>query len=233
MRHPHGLRAAAGNQGIELPAIGAAFEGGFYAGLISHTANSIPTHALIVAPANGGASGGGAQAEAYPLQEFYAYKVAQTFTPGADSTFDGEVNMAAILASSMRNHPAANFCFNLTLNGYSDWYLPARYELDIAFQNLKRDTRDNDTRSGINPYSVPARTVNRTATGPPLQTTALNFRLGGGEEFLGPGFQYWTSTQNPTVAAGAWYLEMFNGFNGDNATKIYGAYTRAFRKVAL
>jgi hypothetical protein len=232
MRHPHGLRAAVGNQGIELPAIGAAFEGGFYAGLISHTANSVPTHALIVAPANGGATGGGGQAEAYPLGEFLTYKVANTFTPGADNTFDGEVNMAAILASSMRNHPAANFCFGLTLNGYSDWYLPARYELDIAFENLKRDITNNNEASGINPYSVPERTVNRTLTGPPLQTTALNFRTGGGEEFLGPGFFHWTSTSDSTLEDKAFGVDM-NGGRNLGLGKDSGAYTRAFRKVVL
>jgi hypothetical protein len=59
MRHPHGLRAAAGNQGIVLPAIGAAYEGGFFAGTISHTADGVATHALIVAPAATGASGTG------------------------------------------------------------------------------------------------------------------------------------------------------------------------------
>jgi hypothetical protein len=48
MRHPHGLRAAAGNQGIVLPAIGAAYEGGFFAGAISHTADGVATHALML-----------------------------------------------------------------------------------------------------------------------------------------------------------------------------------------
>jgi hypothetical protein len=36
-----------------------------------------------------------------------------------------------LLAS--RDHPAAEFCVNLSIGGHTDWYLPARYELDIAY----------------------------------------------------------------------------------------------------
>ena len=50
-----GLRLGFGRSaevaGIILPAIGSAYEGGFFAGTISHTANGVATHALIVAPA--------------------------------------------------------------------------------------------------------------------------------------------------------------------------------------
>jgi hypothetical protein len=34
----------------DLPAIGSSFQGGFNGSLISHTANGVPTHALIVSP---------------------------------------------------------------------------------------------------------------------------------------------------------------------------------------
>ena len=38
----------------DLPAIGAAFQGGFYGGLISQAANGIASHALIIAPKSTG-----------------------------------------------------------------------------------------------------------------------------------------------------------------------------------
>ena len=112
MRHPHGLRAAAGNQGIVLPAIGDAFEGGFFAGTISHTANSIATHALIVAPAATGASGGG-----YTITTDLQWKTANTTTAGTTSSFDGAANSANMNNAS---HPAAQFCEGLSIGGYTD-----------------------------------------------------------------------------------------------------------------
>ena len=146
MRHPHGLRAAAGAGGLVLPNIGDAFEGGFFAGLISHTANSVATHALIVAPRATGASGTN-----YTLTTNYQWKTANTTTTGTTSSFDGAANTAAMVTAGIASHPAAQFCVNLSIGGYSDWYLPARYELDIAYENLKPTTDSNDTSWGINP----------------------------------------------------------------------------------
>ena len=45
---------AAADTGIVLPAIGASYEGGFFAGTISHNADGVATHALIIAPASSG-----------------------------------------------------------------------------------------------------------------------------------------------------------------------------------
>jgi hypothetical protein len=49
----------------DLPAISSSFQGGYYAGLISHTANGVETHALIISPkAVGSALNGWANGEA-------------------------------------------------------------------------------------------------------------------------------------------------------------------------
>ena len=128
-----------------LPAIGAAFGGGFFAGTISHTADGVATHALIVAPAASGYNGQGA------LQ----WKTTDTTTAGTNSTFDGYANTAAMETAGLANHPAANYCRGLTIGGFTDWYLPARDELDIAYENLKPYTYNNSTSWGINDYSVP------------------------------------------------------------------------------
>ena len=101
---------------LVLPAIGAAFEGGFFAGTISHTADGVATHALIVAPAASGYNGQGA------LQ----WKTTDTTTAGTNSTFDGYANTAAMETAGLANHPAANYCRGLTIGGFTDWYLPAR-----------------------------------------------------------------------------------------------------------
>jgi hypothetical protein len=216
MRHPHGLRAAAGNQGIVLPAIGAAFEGGFFAGTISHTDNSVPTHALIVAPAATGASGGG-----YTITTNLLWQTSASAT-GATSPFNGAANTALMTSS-----PAANFCTGLSIGGYSDWYLPARYELDIAYYNLKPTTTSNSTSWGINAYSVPERTVNYTA-GAPAQTSVAAFQSGGAEAFVADS--HWPSTE--FSATSAWFLNFYNGFQS-NFNKSSFVRVRAFRKLAL
>jgi hypothetical protein len=216
MRHPHGLRAAAGNLG-GLPNIGDAFEGGFFAGLISHTANGVPTHALIVAPRATGASGTG-----YTITTNLAWQ-STTSSTGATSPFDGAANTAL-----MTNSPAANFCTGLTINGFSDWYLPARFELDIAYYHLKPTTASNDTSSGINDYSVPKRTVNNTA-GDPARTSVTAFQSTGSEPFVTD--LHWSSTE--ISSTNAWLLFFFDGSQFNFISKTTGRRVRAFRKLAL
>jgi hypothetical protein len=217
MRHPHGLRAAAGVGG--LPEIGDAYEGGFFAGLISHTDDGVATHALIVAPAATGASGTG-----YTITTNLAWKTTTTTTAGTTSPFDGAANSA-----NMNNisHQAGQFCEGLSIGGYSDWYLPARYELDIAYENLKPTTDSNSTSWGINPYSVPERTVNRTA-GAPARTSVAAFQSGGAEAFV--AVFHWSSTEDSST--NAWGL-FFGGGIQLGSSKSFNERVRAFRKLAL
>jgi hypothetical protein len=217
MRHPHGLRAAAGAGGIVLPNIGDAFEGGFFAGLISHTANGVATHALIVAPRATGASGTG-----YTITTNRAWQSSPS-TTGATSPFDGAANTAL-----MTNSAAANFCTGLTINGFSDWYLPARFELDIAYYHLKPTTTNNSTSWGINDYSVPKRTVNNTA-GDPAQTLVTAFQSTGSEPFADN--IHWSSTE--VSSNNAWILDFGNGAQSDFFGKSSSRRVRAFRKLAL
>ena len=215
MRHSHGLRAAAAT-GIP---IGTSMEGGFFAGYISHTANGVATHLLIVAPAATGATGTG-----YTLTTDKQWKTTNTTTAGTTSTYDGAANSANMNNAS---HPAAQFCETLSIGGYTDWYLPARDELEIAYYNLKPTTSTNDTSSGINAYSVPARGSNYTA-GTPARIPVAAFQSGGAEAF--PTGQHWSSTEFSSAAA--WIQNIFQGLqSGDN--KSLNNRVRAFRKLAL
>ena len=221
MRHSHGLRAAAGG-GIVLPAIGTAFQGGFFAGTISHTANGVATHALIVAPAATGATGAG-----YILTTNKQWKTTNTATAGTTSTYDGAANSANMNNAS---HPAAEFCETLSIGGYTDWYLPAWYELEIAYYNLKPTTTSNNTAygaPGTNPYSVPARSSNYTA-GTPARTTVAAFQAGGAEAFVAD--YHWSSTQ--AFSASAWFMDFSNGFQYDLG-KGNNMCVRAFRQLIL
>lgn len=195
------------------PVIGAAYQGGFFAGYISHTANGVATHALIVAPLASGYNLG-----------LLEWKTSNTSTAGTTSTFNGSVNSANM---NDANHPAAQYCEGLTIGGYSDWYLPALYELDIAYENLKPNTDSNSTSYGINAYSVPVRASNRTA-GAPARTTVTAFQSGGAEAFVAG--RHWSSTEDSATTA--WALHFSDGIQV-NFTKGTYSYVRAFRKVAL
>jgi hypothetical protein len=209
----------------DVPAIGAAFGGGFYAGLISHTANGVATHALIVAPAATGASGFG-----YPVTTMYAWKTSNTTTAGTTSTFDGRANTDAMITAGIASHPAANFCVNLTIGGFTDWYLPAELELEIAYTNLKPTTQSNDTSTGINAYSVPARASNYTA-GNPAQSIVAAFQSPSGAERIDTGNRHNASTEsNATLHLGRFFTDGSLGTNTKNAANYR---TRAFRRVPV
>jgi hypothetical protein len=219
-------RAKRGKWGFfdPLPSIGDAYEGGFFAGFISHTADGNPTHGLIVAPRATGATGTG-----YTLATDLAWKTSNTTTTGTTSPFDGAANTAAMVTAGIASHPAANFCVGLSIGGFSDWYLPARFELDIAYENLKPDTTANNTSWGINDYSVPKRTVNRTS-GDPAQTSIAAFQSTGAEPFVAA--THWSSTE--ASASNAWGLVFNNGDQGTiGGSKVSTNRVRAFRKFAL
>jgi len=57
-----------------------------------------------------------------------------TDVPGADSLTDGYQNTLDLIADT-QDHPAANFCSNLTIGGFTDWYLPSKDELNLLYQN--------------------------------------------------------------------------------------------------
>ena len=207
--------AGAGDIGLRP---GDALGGGYFAGYISHTADGVATHALIVAPAATGATGPG-----YTLTTSKQWQSAAT-TTGATSLYDGAANTAL-----MTNSPAADFCTGLTIGGYSDWYLPARYELEIAYFNLKPTTNGNQTNYGINNYSVPKRLVNYTS-GNPAQTYVTRFKSGNSEAFSSAITNHWSSTETAPTYADTIYFIIGASYN---LVKTTSFAVRAFRKLAL
>lgn len=201
-------------------------EGGFFVGYISHTLNGVPTHALIVAPAASGYNTSGLAWRA----PYYTYP-----TPGTESLFDGAVNTAAMIAADIAdpvysNHPAAQYCANLTIDGYSDWYLPAYYELEIAYYNLKPAGITN-ALTGINRnyYAVPQRPTGYT-TRLPMQTLVEDFKEGGPEAFR--QISHWTSCTDDNRDERATYMSFTDGFTVErNKDSKYSV--RAFRKFAV
>jgi hypothetical protein len=135
-------------------------------------------------------------------------------------------NTAAMVTAGIANHPAANFCVGLSIGGFSDWYLPARYELDIAYFNLKPSTAANSTSWGSNIYSVPRRDINNT-TSYPARTALTDFNTST-EAFLTP--EHWSSTE---VSTNQGRNFLFSSGIQSGSNKPNSLLVRAFRRIAL
>ena len=199
-------------------AVGSAYQGGFYAGSISTTANSVATHYLVV----------GSESTAQ-LQN--GWKNANTATPGADSDIDGPQNTIDMVNDGNSTvYPCAHFCNNLVTGGYSDWYMPAKNELEVCYFNLKPSTATNtgNVNSGINPNSVPARTSNYTA-GNPARTSAANFQTGNSEPFVASN--YWTSTEKSATSGRS--QTFYSGYQNYYTKTSVNLRVRAIRRVAV
>ena len=205
--------SAASNSVTPLPAIGGAFGGGFFAGQISTAGNSIADYNLVVGPR--------ASAQNNSIQ----WKIVNTSTTGTSSVINGPANSTAM---NDVTHPAAQFCEGLTVGSQTDWYMPAKNELEVCYYNLKPTTDVNSTSSGINANAVPARASNYTS-GTPAQTSAAIFVTSTGTEAFFPAL-YWSSTENSSVYGWAQY---FGAGSQYGSGKSYSRYVRAIRRVAV
>ena len=221
------LLGAANDAGIVLPNIGDYWteQGGYFVGTISHTANGVATHALITADRSLGAVGAGYGGSDSACQN-------PTSLRGASSLYDGVANSIAYGTTSQ----AVNFCTGLTIAGFSDWYLPAIMELDIAYFHLKPLAQNNAINVGINDYSVPKRTSNYTS-GNPGETSVQAFRRttnpAGAQSFEAEtnGGVHWSSTE--ASATQGKRLDFTNGSIQQTAAKANGEKIRAFRRISL
>ena len=196
--------------------IGQAFGGGFYAGQIG--VSSVATHYLVVGPIASAQAGTTLQ-----------WKNVNTATAGADSVIDGPQNTADIVADGNATvYPAAHFCNDLVIGGFSDWYMPAQNELEVCYFNLKPTTTANYTSSGINPNAVPARASNYTS-GNPAQTSVAAFITSTGAEAFAAD-TYWSSTEVSASDSMGQYFP--KGGQYGNAKTSLGR-VRAIRRVAV
>ena len=157
-----------------LPAIGTQLEGGFFAGLFSLNGE---TFGLAVAPK--------AQGE---LEEA-TWDAYGNDLQAAISFNDGLANTQAMAESGS---DLGVHMLGLEINGFADWYLPSRDELELLYRNLKPTTETNYIwRHGDNPSSLPVGYPYTAHS--PAQTTVSAFVEGGAEAFE-DGW-YWASTQ--------------------------------------
>ena len=202
-------------------AIGAAFGGGFFAGQISTTANGIADYNLVIGPNASARSGG--------------IRWKTTATAGdPTSLIDGPTNSATMNSAT---YPAAQFCEAVNTGGFTDWYMPARNELEVCYYNLKPTTATNNIGFGANGNAVPFRGSNYTL-GTPAQTTAANFQQPSGAEAFdvstGVAPVYWSSSQHPYFTNNAFLVQSLNGRQYYNYAKNVTYFNvRAIRRVAV
>lgn len=198
-----------------LPVIGSAYAGGFFAGQIGVA--GVPTHNLVI----------GSKSAA---QTILAWKNANTATVGADSDIDGPQNTADMVAAGNSTvYPAAHFCNNLSTGGQTDWYMPAKNELEVCYFNLKPDTTSNNTGgSGVNANAIPARASGYTS-GTPAQTSAADFQVTTGAEAFSLSY-YWSSTEfSATYGTMQTFVEGTQvGYGKTSSYRV-----RAIRRVAV
>lgn len=152
----------------------------------------------------------------------------QTLTEGWEST------NAMFNAGAAAEYPAAHFARSLNINGFTDWYIPARDELELAWRNLKPQVIDNYDTSGNRPFSAinykkdgaytdvasVGRGVNLNSYPPgakytptdPAQTLAAAFQSGGAEQFIWNNY-FWSSSEYS--ATSAWFQYWFTSFPGN------------------
>jgi hypothetical protein len=236
-----------------VPVIGEAFGGGYYAGQIK--VGGI-IYNLIVAPVEGNTSGpatGGSLkgqfggATAAPIE----YKTSKTLdSPTAtvqDVSYGGTTS--DLFDQDGGIHPLFNWLSSATgpnggtlnlatggagggtgISGYTDWYIPAKNELEILYRNLKPDSTLNVTSSGANANAVPSATSNYTTTNP-ARTTGTLFQKPGGAQAFDTGNDYWASTESTADPGDAWVQRFNAGGQAPDGKSGGGNYARAIRRV--
>ena len=182
-----------------------------------------------------------------------ALKSENTAMPTATHTLtEGWESTNAMLADGTSlQYPAAHWARALVINGYSDWYIPARDELELAWRNLKPVTADNDVRGRYNPPinykkdgAYPDSTfmngvnLNSTPQSPaytltdPAQTSSTAFRAGGSEEFAW-NKTFLASSDASTTQAWFQYWDAEQPGRQDGAVKMISRLVRAVRRSII
>lgn len=210
--------------------IGQSYAGGYYAGKI---VDAGVTYYLVISP------------KSYSSAAGIKYQTSLSSAPAQTQTLTNGPSASASMNSA--TYPAAQHCEGLTIGGYSDWYLPARDELEVCYRNLKPTTGNNvdygsrisalgtgfgsdGNGNGYNSNSVPTGSAytGGTNTNPP-QTTVTLFQTGNSESF-NSGY-YWSSTE--FNSGRGWSQHFGNSAQSNEWKDTFTNTARAMRRVAV
>jgi hypothetical protein len=189
-------------------ALGAAFQGGFYVGQIN---DGEQTYALIMAGAAGELSG--------------RWNASAAVVDGATSHTNGLANTEAMAAAGSK---LARRVRALDIGGFTDWYIPAKDELELCYRNAKPSTTGNWNGEGENENSVPPGAAYNDTY--PAQTTVTALQEDESDALI-PAW-YWSSTQHASYSDRAWGQYFGNG-GQVNDPKSYAGRARAVRRLPI
>jgi hypothetical protein len=199
---------------------------------------------IIVAPKSTGES----SSKTYKVDNTAAPAACQTLTEGRKAT------LAMVAAGDATTYPAAHFCNNLNIGSKTDWYLPARDELELCWRNLKPTADNNyvtadrsdsainytllgsiddvDVAHGHNQNSSPHGDA-YMLTVPGQVASGKNFRTGESEAFAYASYYYWSSSE--VSATYAWRQSWNSGVPGYQylGNKYAAFYVRAVRRSII
>ena len=197
------------------PSIGQLYKGGYFFGVINDGGT---LYELIAAPRMVGET---------------TTQYATGGTIGAEdntSVTDGWTN-TNVNTSTAR--PAFRWARSLNINGYTDWYVPARDEMELMYRNLKPVVNNNSTGNrsyttqqgdtvftqGNNQNSVPIGEAYTTDNPPVCPDPMFQVAASGSEALVAATGNYnrLTSTRYLGVANTVLYQSMLSGLQGTTA----------------
>ncbi|UHG99170.1 DUF1566 domain-containing protein [Pseudomonas sp. 7-41] len=166
---------------VTTPAIGQAYGGGFVTGI---TRDPVTGQRFLNITA-------GAEHELVGKWGEYGEKI-----EGADSFTDSLANTKAMAAVGS---DLAARVLALSIEGFTDWAIPARDVQELQYRHFKPTTEENwaGARSGDSPNSEPVGL--RYSEEDPAQTVHAAFQEGGAEAFRDTW--YWSSSQRSAYYA--------------------------------
>jgi hypothetical protein len=190
-------------------AIGAQVGGGTFAGVINVAGEAF---ALIVAPKTGDLRG--------------AWHAQRARVAGAESFCDGLENTRAMAEAGSI---LAAEALALVIDGFNDWYIPSRDELELVYRHLKPTTEENYAYDdGENANSVPP--GEEYTADFPVMTGVLAFQHGA-PDALTPTW-YWSSTQYAPGPSIAWSQDFNVGLQVSHRKSAEGR-ARAVRRLPI
>lgn len=195
---------------VATPAIGQAYGGGFVTGV---TRDPLTGQRFLNITA-------GAAHELVGKWGEYGEKI-----EGADSFTDSLANTKAMAAAGSE---LAAKVLALSIEGFTDWAIPARDVQELQYRNFKPTTEENwaGARSGDNPNSEPVGLLYSEED--PAQTVHAAFLEGGAEAFRDTW--YWSSSQRS--ADFAFFMNFVDGSQYDFG-KLYELRVRPVRSELI
>ena len=195
---------------VTTPAIGQAYGGGFVIGI---TRDPVTGQRFLNITA-------GAEHELVGKWGEYGEKI-----EGADSFTDSLANTKAMAAAGSE---LAAKVLNLSIEGFTDWAIPARDVQELQYRHFKPTTEENwaGARSGDNPNSEPVGLLYSEED--PAQTAHAAFQEGGAEAFRDTW--YWSSSQRSATFA---FIMGFGGGLQDFTVKLYELRVRPVRSELI